>query len=145
MGETHPAPAEAERRGPRLRHALLAAAALALVAGWLAPDPWPDGPGVIVVTREGETIARAEVAVGADQPVRLRGRVDGHAAVIEFPRGTVTRSTPANLFHYDGPVPSFAPDVAGTYGIRIAARLVEEDPQYPDKRTDEHYFEVVAE
>jgi len=85
--------ADPEARAPRLWRVLLVAALLAAVAGWYAPEAWPEGPGEIIVTREGERIARGEVVIGRDQAVRLVGRVDGYEVEIELPHGVPRKGT----------------------------------------------------
>jgi sodium-dependent dicarboxylate transporter 2/3/5 len=51
------------------------------------------GAGEIVVSREGETVARAGVVVGRNQEVRLEGRAEGQEVEIEFPRGVPSEGT----------------------------------------------------
>ncbi len=72
----------------RRRWALLVAAAVALGLGWLAPDDWSTGPGMLEVDYLGDLGLTAPVEVGSTEPVAV---VDDLGAV------TISASAPAGL------------------------------------------------
>ncbi len=72
----------------RRRWALLVAAAVALGLGWLAPDDWSTGPGMLEVDYLGDLGLTAPVEVGSTEPVEV---VEDLGAV------TISASAPAGL------------------------------------------------
>ncbi len=82
---TSSGPAASSRRR---RWALLVAAAVALGLGWLAPDDWSTGPGMLEVDYLGDLGLTAPVEVGSTEPVEV---VDDLGAV------TISASAPAGL------------------------------------------------
>ncbi len=82
---TSSGPAASSRRR---RWALLVAAAVALGLGWLAPDDWSTGPGMLEVDYLGDLGLTAPVEVGSTEPVEV---VEDLGAV------TISASAPAGL------------------------------------------------
>lgn len=78
-------PADVRRRRGSPGLAVLAAASLALVLGWAAPDGWPSGPGRVEVATAGG-VERVAVEVGSSAPVSAAAP----ALVVELPDGVPT-------------------------------------------------------
>jgi sodium-dependent dicarboxylate transporter 2/3/5 len=86
-------------RQPRLWFTLLGAALLAFVAGHFAPAPWTEGLGTVLVTSEGETVARVPVEVGSRDPVAI----EAADSRIEFPAGLPVRGALGARIRIAGP------------------------------------------
>ncbi len=62
-------------------------------------------------------------------------RPEGSNATISNPVGSSSLSTPYNYHYETGRAVEFTPDMPGTYGIQMNAKLVFPDAQYPDVQT----------
>ncbi|MHB8417924.1 MAG: thrombospondin type 3 repeat-containing protein [Myxococcales bacterium] len=71
-------------------------------------------------------------------------RPAGSSAAVQNPKGAVTQSREWQYVYVDGHVPTFTPDVAGTYQLQLAANLVFPDRAYPGFNSSSAVITVTA-
>lgn len=62
-------------------------AAAALTAALLAPEPWPEGGGVVTLSLNGEQVIQAPVTIGPGEPIILTGGSPSTTTEVSFPSG----------------------------------------------------------
>lgn len=62
---------------------------LAAAVGWLvAPQDWPEGPGVATLDYQGDRVIEEPVSLGTGDPITFRGEMSGNLVELWFPTGT---------------------------------------------------------